>query len=93
MSFKENPGKDQVGSEIADAEEVEAEAQQLLVELGDNLNEEQLKQVEAMIAKGSELVNIVRFGNGVHNKKYSINIIDGAYGYFEESIDLLEESR
>ena len=85
--------KDQVGSEISDAEEVEAEAQQLLVELGDNLNEEQLKQVEAMIAKGSELVNIVRFGNGVHNKKYSITIIDGAFGYFEDSIDLLEESR
>ncbi|MCP4767459.1 MAG: cytochrome C [Gammaproteobacteria bacterium] len=85
--------KDQVGREISDAEEVETEAQQLLVELGDNLNVEQLKQVEAMIAKGSELVNIVRFGNGVHNKKYSIGIIDGAFGYFEDSIELLEESR
>ena len=85
--------KDQVGGEITDVEEVEAEVQQLLVELRDNLDEEQLKQVEAMIAKGSELVNIVRFGNGVHNKKYSITIIDGAFGYFEDSIDLLEESR
>jgi nitrate/TMAO reductase-like tetraheme cytochrome c subunit len=85
--------KDQVGREITDAEEVEAEAQQLLAELGDNLNEEQLKQVGAMVAKGSELVNIVRFGNGVHNKKYAISIIDGAFGYFEDSIELLEESR
>ena len=46
-----------------------------------------------MLAKGEELVNIVRIGNGVHNKKYAIGILDGAFGNFEDSIDLLEASR
>ena len=46
-----------------------------------------------MMAKGSELINIVRFGNGVHNKKYAITILDGAFGNFEDTIDLLESTR
>ena len=46
-----------------------------------------------MIEKGSELVNIVRVGNGVHNKKYAITIIDGGFGNFEDSIDMLEQTR
>jgi hypothetical protein len=85
--------KETLVSEIADAEEVEAEALALLAELGDRLDKAQLNQAESLIAKGSELVNIVRFGNGVHNKKYAITIIDGAFGNFEDSIDLLEASR
>jgi hypothetical protein len=79
--------------EIADVEELETEAQTLLAEVRDRLDKEQLNQAESMIAKGSELVSIVRIGNGVHNKKYAITILDGAFGNFEDSIDLLEESR
>jgi nitrate/TMAO reductase-like tetraheme cytochrome c subunit len=79
--------------EIADVEELETEAQTLLAEVRDRLDKEQLNQAETMIAKGSELVSIVRIGNGVHNKKYAITILDGAFGNFEDSIDLLEESR
>jgi hypothetical protein len=69
------------------------EARTLLAELRDSLDKDQLNQAESMIARGGELVNIVRYGNGVHNKKYAITIIDGAFGYFEDSIDLLESSR
>lgn len=85
--------KEMLEREIADAEELEKEVQELLVELKGGLDKEQSQEVESMIAKGSELINIVRFGNGVHNKKYAIAIIDGAFGNFEDSIDLLEESR
>lgn len=85
--------KETLESEIADVEEVEAEARTLLAELEYQLDKEQLDQVEAMLAKGEELVNIVRIGNGVHNKKYAIGILDGAFGNFEDSIDLLEASR
>ena len=85
--------KETLESEIADAEEVGAEARALLAELRENLDKEQLDQAESMIAKGDELVNIVRYGNGVHNKKYATIILDGAFGNFENSIDLLEESR
>jgi nitrate/TMAO reductase-like tetraheme cytochrome c subunit len=79
--------------EVAGAEEVEKEARELFAELRAKLNKEQLKQAETMIAKGSELLNIVRFGNGVHNKKYAVTILDGAFGNFEETIDLLQGAK
>ena len=79
--------------EVAGAEELEQEAQQLLMELKNDLDADQQQQAEAMIARGSELINIVRFGNGVHNKKYAITILDGAFGNFEDTIDLLKQSR
>jgi molybdenum cofactor biosynthesis enzyme len=85
--------KEMLETEIADVEELEEEARTLLAELRDSLDKEQLNQVESMITRGGELINIVRVGNGVHNKKYAITIIDGAFGNFEDSIDLLEASR
>lgn len=84
--------KRQLEKEVESAQEVEAEALQLLADSRDSLNKEQLSQAEAMIAKGSELLNIVRVGNGVHNKKYAITILDGAFGNFEDTIDLIEEA-
>jgi len=85
--------KETLETEITDVEELEAEAQKLLAELRDSLDKEQLNQAESMITRGGELIDIVRVGNGVHNKKYAITIIDGAFGNFEDSIDLLEEAR
>ena len=79
--------------EIADGEELEAEAIQLLSEIKGNLDKKQLSQAEAMIAKGIQLLDIVRFGNGVHNKKYAITILDGAFGNFEDTIELLEGAK
>jgi len=85
--------KNQLDKEIVGAGEVESEARELLSETKNSLSEEQLSQAEVMIAKGSELLNIVRVGNGVHNKKYAITILDGAFGNFEDAIDLLENSQ
>ena len=39
---------------------------------------------------GQELFDVGRIGNGAHNKKYSIMILDEAIGNFEDTIDLLE---
>ena len=86
-----NDWKQTLEDEVASAEEVETEARDLLAEVRDRLDEEQLGQAEAMITKGVELLNIVRVGNGVHNKKYSITILDGAFGNFEDTIEMLEE--
>jgi nitrate/TMAO reductase-like tetraheme cytochrome c subunit len=85
--------KESLEREIADVEEVASEARTLLAELRNSLDKAQLEQAEAMIARGGELVDVVRVGNGVHNKKYAIKIIDGAFGEFEDSIELLEASR
>jgi hypothetical protein len=43
-----------------------------------------------MIATGQELLGIVQIGNGVHNKKYAIMILDEAIANFENTIDLLD---
>jgi len=85
--------KTSLAEEVAGAQELEKEARDLLAELKGNLNKEQLAQAEAQLDKGTELINIVRVGNGVHNKKYAITILDGAFGNFEDTIELLEETR
>jgi len=46
-----------------------------------------------MLKEGRENLNIVKFGNGVHNKKYSIMLIDAAINRFEDMIDYLEEGQ
>jgi hypothetical protein len=86
-----NDWKQTMEDEVVGAEEVEAEARALLEEVRDRLSKEQLGQAELMISKGVELLDIVRVGNGVHNKKYAITILDGAFGNFEDTIALLEE--
>lgn len=44
-----------------------------------------------MIAEARRLVDIVAFGNGVHNKKYAVMILDEASGRFEDAIQMLEK--
>ncbi len=84
--------KTMLEKEIADVENLEREAQALLTDLRGGLTKDEATQAETMIAKGSELLNIVRVGNGVHNKKYALTILDGAFGNFEDAIALLEEA-
>lgn len=80
----------QVASEVKDAEEFETEvleAYETAKQKG--INSETLSKALEMIKAGQKYLDIVRFGNGVHNKKYAITILDEAFGNFEESIDLL----
>ncbi|MFC1327266.1 MAG: hypothetical protein G8D85_11485 [gamma proteobacterium symbiont of Ctena orbiculata] len=84
--------KSLLNSEVADVEEVEKEARELFDELKGRLDNQDLVQAQEMLAKGRELLNIVRVGNGVHNKKYAVNILDGAFANFEDTIELLEET-
>jgi hypothetical protein len=44
-----------------------------------------------MLKEGRETLNMVRFGNGVHNKKYSMFVLDAAITHFEDLLDYLEE--
>lgn len=46
---------------------------------------------KAMLKKGREFLQIVEFGGGVHNQKYSIMLLDEAFGNFADAIDLLNE--
>ncbi|MDH3379368.1 MAG: NapC/NirT family cytochrome c [Gammaproteobacteria bacterium] len=82
-----------VEEEVTMAEELEQEALEIFEELKSEVKEDVVVEVEQKLANGSELLNIVRVGNGVHNKKYAIMVLDEAFVNFEESIDLLENGR
>ena len=82
--------KKSVNREVKDVEEVEKEALEALAAAKDKLDGEKFKEASASVIKAQEFLNIVRHGNGVHNKKYSINILDQAIMRFEEVIDLAE---
>jgi hypothetical protein len=82
-----------IEEEVAMAEEMEQEAFGIFEELKSEADEDVLGEVKQKLANGSELLNIVRVGNGVHNKKYAIMILDEAFANFEDSIDLLESGR
>jgi predicted CXXCH cytochrome family protein len=77
-------------SEVRVVAEVEAEAREALKAAEGKLAEATLKEAREMIATGSELLSIVRVGNGVHNKKYSIMILDEAIANFDDTIDFLD---
>ncbi len=79
--------------EVMGAEEAERDAFAAFEESKLKVNKVLRSEVEQKLATGRELLNIVRFGNGVHNKKYSIMILDEAFANFDDSIELLEKGK
>lgn len=82
--------KQQVEKEVAFTQEVADEALQKLAAADGKIDAEKLKEAREMIGAGQEFLNVVLVGNGVHNKKYSITILDEAIGNFDDAIALLE---
>ncbi len=82
--------KIQVEKEIAFTQEVEDEALQKLAAADGIIAAETLQEAGEMISAGQEFLNVVRVGNGVHNKKYSITILDEAIGSFDDAIAVIE---
>jgi hypothetical protein len=72
---------------------MEQETLGIYEELKSKADKDVLAEIEQKLAAASELISIVRVGNGVHNKKYAIMILDEAFVNFEDSIDLLENGR
>lgn len=81
--------KDTVREELEAVEEVKRKATDALKKAYHKVPEEMLSKAITMLEKGQEFVNVVKYGNGVHNKKYSITLIDFAFCYFEDVIDLV----
>jgi nitrate/TMAO reductase-like tetraheme cytochrome c subunit len=77
-------------SEVEFVKEIEVEALEALATAQGELGSEKLNEAQHMIATGQELLGIVQIGNGVHNKKYAIMILDEAIANFENTIDLLD---
>ncbi len=85
--------KDELEKEIKYTREVEQEAVKALTTAKPKLSKAKLGEARKMLAEGRDHLNMVRFGNGVHNKKYSIMLLDAALTSFEDMMDSLEESQ
>lgn len=79
--------------EVSAAEELELESFEMLETRKSALNAEQINEIEVTLNKGRSMLDIVRFGNGVHNKKYAIMILDEAFGYFDDGIAAIENAQ
>jgi hypothetical protein len=86
----------EVKTEVSFAKEEKARAEALIIQLKDQLSEEQIVEFRKLLATGQKALDLVEFGNGVHNKKYSIMLIDeglnGVYTVLDELEPLAEET-
>ncbi len=83
--------KEKIKTELDDLAEVEKEAIAAIEAAKKKGNSSKVQKAEALLKEGQDVVNIVRYGNGVHNKKYAVTIIDAGFGYFEGILDELGE--
>jgi hypothetical protein len=83
--------KDQIDEELKTAKEIEKEAQVAMKNAEGEKLMEKLTEAKTMFGKGQEFMQLVEFGGGVHNQKYSIMLLDEAMNNFEDAIDLLNE--
>jgi hypothetical protein len=86
-----NEWKADLEREIKFTKEVEQEALDALAPA--KLSEPKLAEAKKMMAEGKENLNFVQFGNGVHNKKYSLFVLDAAITRFEDVLDFIEENQ
>ncbi len=77
---------------IKETVEIEKEALEALAEVQSKLPPAKLDEARKMLKEGRESRNMVQYGNGVHNKKYSMFLLDAAMTRFEEVLDLIEEA-
>jgi hypothetical protein len=82
--------KDKIKEELDAIKEVQEEAEAALKKAKGKVPDKKLQQALEKFKKAEDTLNIVRYGNGVHNKKYSITLIDVAFGHYEDVIDALE---
>ena len=83
--------KAELAKEIKATEEIRKEALKAMKKSKTKLSRSKLAEARQMLKEGRENLYIVRFGNGVHNKKYSMMLLDAAMTSFEDAIDFLEE--
>jgi hypothetical protein len=83
--------KTELAKEIKYTKEMEQEAVAVLAKHKAKLTKEKLAEFRKMLRQGRKDFRIVQFGNGVHNKKYSMMLLDSALTNFEDLIDELGE--
>jgi hypothetical protein len=82
---------DDLKTNYEETKEVEKELLAAIENAKDKKPMEKLAEAKTMLEKGREFLQIVEFGGGVHNQKYSVMLLDEAFGNFADAIDLLNE--
>lgn len=80
----------EVAGEVTFAKETRDQARAMMDKVKPQLSKEQIAGFEALFEKGQKALNIVEFGNGVHNKKYSIMLIDETMNSIYAVLDVVE---
>ena len=83
--------KEMLAEEVTVAKEVEEEAIAALAAAEGRVENARLAEARKLLAAGRESLGLVEQGNGVHNKKYSILLLDQALTNFEDLVDSLQE--
>ncbi len=82
---------DDLNKELNEALKLEKEAQKTISASKGKVPEEKLEKATAMLEAGKSNLRVVEFGNGVHNKKYAMMMLDSVFINFEDLIDDLKE--
>jgi len=83
--------KTELVKNLKEAGEIEQEARETLARHKSKLTKEKLAKANKTLKQGRDIIDIVQLGNGVHNKKYSIMLIDAAIGFFDDMIAYIED--
>ena len=78
---------------IKETLEVQKEALDTLSAAKAKLAEPKLTEARNLLEDGQENLKMVQFGNGVHNKKYALYLLDAAMIRFEDVLDSIEENQ
>ncbi len=83
--------KDSTDVELISVKETEKKASDAVKSAKGKASEKKMNEAIALIKEGQGNLNIVEYGGGVHNQKYSVKLLDQAMNRFEDAIDLLAE--
>jgi hypothetical protein len=84
--------KTDIENMIKETLEVQKEALDALSAAKEKLAKPKLTEVRNMLKEGQQNLKMVQFGNGVHNKKYALYLLDAAMIRFEDILDYIEEN-
>lgn len=81
-----------ISKELTTAKKTATEAESAINKVKGKISKEKVDEAKDMLTKGKHYLRIIELGHGLHNKKYSIMLIDAAMDNFEDVIDDLNDN-
>jgi hypothetical protein len=81
--------KDKTAEELMATKEIEKELLDAIENAKGKGSKTKLEKADELLKEGRGYMHLVEYGGGVHNKKYSVMLLDEALNNFEDAIDLL----